>query len=679
MKIAQLLLGMFLVVGALYRSLSAEPKPPPRLALLIGIGDYDQTGPRPWRRLHARRDVEELRRVLVERFGFAGKDIKVLLDREATTEGIRRAFRTHLIERAAPGAVMLFHFSGHGQQIRDDDGDELDGLDESLVTYDARSQRAEDGARTNLRDDELRSLLSELRARVNLAGRPPGSITVTLDTCYSGTGSRAPEPGLLVERGRPWDVSLDGPKPPGGYKGKGKGRAGWLLAGEAVAQGYIFLSATQSDQTAKEVGDMGVFSRALVQALQSAQGTTTYRELFEQVLVHVANGVREQIPQIEGETDLLLFRGLARPTAAHLLVTRVDGDRVTLPIGALHGASVGSRFALYRAGSDVRDAAARVAEAVVKDLDEVTCSAVLTAATRSHARELVAARAIEVEHHFDNHPVRVYVEGDNGLLRELLAGLDGVLTEGVSREQHDLRTAIDNAGNLTLTRRSAAKPFATLPMNQETKARLREILRREWRWHFVLRLDNPSSAARIDLRLVPVVAQTNAAGRVVTPPRSRTDIERTGPLILCEGDFFMLELRNRSRDDLYVSVFDLAADGAISPLFPHPAVGGDNLIPADSKPRVIPLPFVFRVKRPFGLSLVKAIVTSTKVDFSPMLQEGVALERSGELIEQMPAIVSPLARLLSAAAGGTRAAELLGIAPSLWTTSHAWYEVRLSD
>jgi hypothetical protein len=33
--------------------------------------------------------------------------------------------------------LYIFNSSGHGQQIQDDNGDELDGYDEALIPYDA--------------------------------------------------------------------------------------------------------------------------------------------------------------------------------------------------------------------------------------------------------------------------------------------------------------------------------------------------------------------------------------------------------------------------------------------------------------------------------------------------------------------------------------------------------------
>ena len=161
--------------------------------------------------------MDLLKKALLERFSFPEGDIRVLTDSAATRQGIMDAFRDHLIAKASPGALVYFHYSGHGQQIADDNGDELDGLDESLVTADYKSQSAQDGAATNLRDDTIGELLRQLRTRMvdPADGRFKGNITVTFDCCFSGTATRGEPPsGRLTHRGRGWNEAIDGPRPP---------------------------------------------------------------------------------------------------------------------------------------------------------------------------------------------------------------------------------------------------------------------------------------------------------------------------------------------------------------------------------------------------------------------------------------------------------------------------------
>ena len=45
-------------------------------------------------------------------------------------------FRRWLVSGARPGDSLFFSFSGHGGQVRDVDGDEADGLDETILPED---------------------------------------------------------------------------------------------------------------------------------------------------------------------------------------------------------------------------------------------------------------------------------------------------------------------------------------------------------------------------------------------------------------------------------------------------------------------------------------------------------------------------------------------------------------
>jgi LmbE family N-acetylglucosaminyl deacetylase len=67
-------------------------------------------------------DVRRMRRTLVERFGFDESDILVMLDTDPSTlqptgANIRSSLRK-LINSVEPGDVLVFHYSGHGTQVR---------------------------------------------------------------------------------------------------------------------------------------------------------------------------------------------------------------------------------------------------------------------------------------------------------------------------------------------------------------------------------------------------------------------------------------------------------------------------------------------------------------------------------------------------------------------------------
>jgi hypothetical protein len=79
-----------------------------------------------------------------------------------------------LVSDLKTGENVFFHFSGHGGQVRDTNGDEVTGLDSCIFP-------CNDGRMEMITDDELRSSLA-MRL-------PAGSkCFVVLDACHSGTG-----------------------------------------------------------------------------------------------------------------------------------------------------------------------------------------------------------------------------------------------------------------------------------------------------------------------------------------------------------------------------------------------------------------------------------------------------------------------------------------------------------
>jgi len=144
----------------------------PKRALLIGINDYksfnDLRG--------CINDLKSVRKVLMNYLGFEAEDIRVVVDARATKKNILDRINW-LVETSQPGDYLVLHFSGHGSQIRDRDGDELvDQLDEIICPYDM------DWDGVFITDDELHCIFKELKDDVHLE--------VVLDCCHSGTGTR---------------------------------------------------------------------------------------------------------------------------------------------------------------------------------------------------------------------------------------------------------------------------------------------------------------------------------------------------------------------------------------------------------------------------------------------------------------------------------------------------------
>lgn len=170
-----------------------------RHALLIGISDYPSGS--GWIKLHAYNDVAIVRYALNDLN--CGFNIIELKDASATHRGITGAMKS-LANRVHEGDQCIILFSCHGQLITDLDGDErerdcTDHFDEAIVPYDALIaydwHHSGYKGENHLRDDELNSLLHEIRNSIGSTG----DLIVLFDACHSGDMSRAKEEESMKE------------------------------------------------------------------------------------------------------------------------------------------------------------------------------------------------------------------------------------------------------------------------------------------------------------------------------------------------------------------------------------------------------------------------------------------------------------------------------------------------
>lgn len=174
-----------LLTVILFLSLVAQAQN--KLALVVGIGTYPQES--GWCTIHGDNDIPIVMEML-EQNGFEKDNILTLKNEKATKQAVMQALGG-LIQKANEGDVVYIHFSGHGQQVTDLDGDEPDGYDEAWIPYDACQKYNPNSyvGQNHIIDDELFDILTALRAKVG----DKGKIVVVSDACHSGTGSRGDE------------------------------------------------------------------------------------------------------------------------------------------------------------------------------------------------------------------------------------------------------------------------------------------------------------------------------------------------------------------------------------------------------------------------------------------------------------------------------------------------------
>lgn len=169
------------IISALLLFSSVHLSSQTKRALVIGIGEQED---KSWAKINGDKDVPLVQQML-QKAEYA--DIKTLVNKQATKAGIVTAFKK-LTANCKSGDIVYIHFSGHGQQVTDVNGDEEDGWDEAWIPYDAymRYDEKRYKGEKHLIDDEVNILLTAIRDKIGNSGK----LLVIVDACHSGDSSR---------------------------------------------------------------------------------------------------------------------------------------------------------------------------------------------------------------------------------------------------------------------------------------------------------------------------------------------------------------------------------------------------------------------------------------------------------------------------------------------------------
>ena len=302
--------------------------------------------------------------------GFDEKDIMYLKDEQATKAGMVNAFN-ELLAKVSEGDEVVIHYSGHGHQIFDDNGDEIDGLDECLVCYDAPMKMTEgyDGS-LHFRDDELGAVVEKFRIKLG----KDGHILLFLDSCHSGTGTRG---AAKVRGGAPalvpagWHAPSGAPKTDGKV-GMGMGATSSRGAVDAnkLAKYVVFSGASANELNYETFDDennsVGSLSYCLYKSFSQMKEGDTYCQVFARIMAEMAAKAPFQNPAIEGDVDFTVFGGDFTTQAEYFNMTSVKNDSViTINAGRLVGVNPGTTVAFVAPGTSRLDENTEVMDAWV--------------------------------------------------------------------------------------------------------------------------------------------------------------------------------------------------------------------------------------------------------------------------------------------------------------------------
>jgi len=326
------LMLFLLVLPFLYPSCSHAAT---KKALLVGINHYKNL---PFYSHRLKRwitnlqgsinDVRIMRELLISRYGFRAEDIKVLTNEEATRESILHYFESRLVRGTREEDLVFFYFSGHGTQIPDQNGDEEDGMDETLCPYDLVPVGAANLKETRaIIDDELGVMFRKVKAR---------DVVVIVDACHSGSMTRSIG-GIPVSQleETPAYYPKYIPVELAESLVRGKSFSSDIPRQNDIPTDQIFISSSRENQLSLEIaldeGFRGAMSSALVEGM-TRRRDVTYLELYEYARKVIKDRHRlEQDPQIEPEKGKILETRIFAATSEIVLTIRPESQKPDAP------------------------------------------------------------------------------------------------------------------------------------------------------------------------------------------------------------------------------------------------------------------------------------------------------------------------------------------------------------
>ncbi|RPI25578.1 MAG: hypothetical protein EHM61_14025 [Acidobacteria bacterium] len=638
-------------------------------ALIVGIDKY--ISPTVRSLSGCRNDAEALRLFLLEYLNVPQRQIRVLTNAQATRSAILGSFAEFLIDNdeIQRGSQILIHYSGHGSQMPNTTGTEPDGRDETIVPHDSRV-----GDVFDIPDKTLAQVIKRLSERRG------DNITVILDCCHSGSGTRGLAGAQTVATRR---APFDERRPPAdldfawrpGTAARGVGGSGWA----ATAQNHVLVAGCLDREESHEhwTGEVhhGALTFFLLQYLRQLGCDATYADLHSYLRNQVTALYPLQTPQCEGQRDRVILGGATVQATPFIRVRLQAPDLVLVGAGIAHGLTPGSQIAIYPPMATSGGVLpAPLGTATVTSVSGTEGTAKLDSAPSqplpAEARGLVSRQAIA------SSALRVVLSGGDGdaALEEVRLAIANSRGAGQASPYVEVVSASDTSWNASVrveqggycvrdsNGRLTVKP---IPVNNRAAAKVREALESIARFRIVAEMENSGKsrfAGQFEIRLRKYRPKCKPSEMELVRPDSQGSISLSYVAGLPELNWYVVEVWNRSPLPFYPHIFIMSEDFSIKVLYP---VGGQNeaLNPGAS---LFTLPemggHALDVYLPGDLpdeerwdssrDRIKVIVTQRPCDVASVLQQG-PLEvpaprsaRGGSQLEQFLAAV--------AAGSGTR-------------------------
>lgn len=591
-------------------------------ALIIAVGDYPaKTG---WGAISSVNDVPLIKQTLLNQ-GFLEENIEVLINEQATKKGIMEAMQ-RLKNRIAEGDIVVIHYSGHGQQIFDDNGEEIDGKDEALIPYDAFVKYTHNYKGENhLRDDELGNLMTSFRNKLGKNGQ----LLFLLDSCHSGSATRG-----AVTRGG------EGTFAPAGWKASDdvKTAGSDMFERSKVSQDaapFVMISGASADELNYEYEGYGSLSFAFSEAMNELGSDFTYRQLFAKIAANMNVISPKQTPTIEGDTNYKLFKGEYVAQQPYFEVTDITRpDLIRMNAGKIQRIFKNTTVKILPAGTtEVEEdkvlakgniSNAKFNESIIK-LDK--------ALPTSNEKDFWV---FIDEPSYGDISLKVYLD-ETVTDSEIKNGITDFLKQNNLGEvvadtlQADVFVMKDGE-SFTLNVSRGVETLNEINKERGTGA-LESINQKLFNFaqgQYLKNLSLKNEKYEFEFKLLPIEydIETGTIGEL--KPETENLNEAGTFQVNTQDDFVVLQVTNKSDRPLYFSIIEINTQGEIMPFMPN-----DNCDLNDNERKLAPgqtMVFkdcIFSFGPPYEKLVLKGFATSSPINFQPTVQTRGEGTRSG--------------------------------------------------
>jgi metacaspase-1 len=237
-------------------------------ALTVGLNSVDRNHYGGWsgELVACEADAKDMATILKSR----DFQVTTLLTQAATRQAVLHSING-VAQQAAPGDLFVFANSSHGGQVPDKEGDEQDGMDETICMYDGQ-----------IIDDELYDALG--------AFKPGVRVLITSDSCHSGSmakaqgGEGAPaKGGSALVRGMPLEVQARTYYANKRFYDDILSQQASKKARDATKASILLISGCMDNQTSSDGAFNGLFTGTLLRVWNGGKFRGSYKKFWKQI------------------------------------------------------------------------------------------------------------------------------------------------------------------------------------------------------------------------------------------------------------------------------------------------------------------------------------------------------------------------------------------------------------